>query len=66
MKLTKAKFKDIRDNAYKMAGELGTLAEIGDCWGSGQAYNKSCDMLDAIDEIGYRLGYLDAETNEEL
>lgn len=66
MKLTKAKYKDLRESALKIAGELGTLAEINESTNEIRAYDKSCEMLDSIDEIGFKLGYLDIETCEYL
>jgi hypothetical protein len=60
-------FIELRDEAYKAAGVVGDAAErfrgypVLDV-----AYARMCEGLDAIDDLGVQLGYLDDETNEVL
>ena len=64
MLMSKDKFKKLHDDANKLAGELGTLAERTDDKGLAKAYDKSCQTLDAVEDIGERMGYLNNETLE--
>lgn len=64
--MTKTVYLSIRTTAYKQVGELGTRAELWNIPELNAAYDKACQSLDAIDALGIRLGYLDAETNEVL
>lgn len=65
--MKKNEYLKIRTKAYEFVGEIGTLAELND--GNEYllaAYSKACLSLDEIDQLGYSLGYLDAETNNEI
>lgn len=61
-------FKALRENAYAQAGIIGDVAErfAGLSTQLARAYNSSCETLDAIDQLGFELGYLDGETNEYI
>jgi len=64
--MTRAKYKALRIKAYKLTGEIGTMAEkLGNEMPQLNAsYHEMCRGLDAIDELGVSLGYIDAETND--
>jgi hypothetical protein len=64
-RLNRAGFKELRDEAYKSAGIVGNAAERFESPQLTCAYSLMCEGLDAIDDLGYKLGYLDPETNEE-
>lgn len=66
MKLSKSEFKKLRNTMYKAAGELGTLAELKESFELANAYTHYCNALDFIDALGYKLGYLNPETNEDI
>lgn len=70
--MTRQKYKALRSKLYKSVGELGTLAEIeGAIHGPRHefqlldiSYKNACEMLNHIDALGVKLGYVDAETND--
>ena len=64
--MKRAKFLKLRDAAYKLAGEVGTLTEISNARRLHDAYARLCEGLDSIDGHGYDLGILDPETNDIL
>ena len=61
MKLSKNKYKELRKSALVLAGELGTMAELTEELDACLAYDKACEMLDAIDSIGLRLKYITSD-----
>jgi len=64
--MNRAQYFQLRDQAYKLVGVVGTEAEGGsESDELSDAYRRGSEMLDAIDALGYRLGFLDPETNEE-
>ncbi len=63
--LKKDEYFQLRNELYNAVGELGTLAEKYE-YDLFNAYDSGCNMLDYIDDLGYKLKYLDPETNEEL
>jgi hypothetical protein len=56
--MTREAFFKLRNDAYALAKDL----EVNKILGQG----SMCDVLDAIDQLGAGLKYLDPETNEEL
>lgn len=64
--MTRAKYKALRIKAYKLTGEIGTMAEeLGNEMPQLEtSYKEMCRGLDAIDELGVSLGYVDPETND--
>lgn len=56
----------LRSKMYKVAGEVGTFAEIAKFTALNVAYDKMCQSLDEIDLLGVGLGYIDPETNDVL
>jgi len=64
--LKRKNYLKLRQDAYAFAGILGTDAELTNIPELSTAYESMGPALDAIDALGYRLGILDPETNEEL
>lgn len=64
--LNRLGYIELRELAYKNAGILGDAAERFELVDLNTAYDAACEGLDAIDTLGYSLGYLDAETNEYI
>jgi hypothetical protein len=64
--MTRAKYKALRVKAYKMTGEIGHLAELhgNEMPQLESSYKEMCRGLDAIDDLGISLGYVDPETND--
>ena len=61
-------YKKLRDDTYKLVGVIGTHAELSSRKQQETlyaAYRQGSEMLDFIDQLGYELGYLNPETNEE-
>ena len=55
-------FKRLREQAYKLVGEVGYAGEYSRRFET--AYARGSEMLDEIDNLGAELGYLNAETND--
>lgn len=65
--MKRQEYFQLRDQAYKLVGVVGTEAEdVSESDELSDAYRHGSEMLDAIDALGYRLGFLDPETNEEI
>lgn len=69
--LNRLDYIELRESANKNAGILGDAAERCenadlDATAEYRAYDTACTALDALDALGYKLGYLDAETNEYI
>lgn len=66
--MNRKKYLALRNKAYKLAGEIGTLAELnGDKLPQlDSSYKEMCRSLDSIDELGVDLGFIDAETNNVI
>lgn len=65
--MNRTEYVNLRQSAYALVGVVGTTAELLDVTSEfDSAYCKGCGMLDAIDALGVRLGYVDAETNEVI
>jgi hypothetical protein len=62
--MKRQKYISLRTKAYKLAGEVGTLAELGNMPQLDASYEEMCRALDSIDELGVSLGYIDPETND--
>jgi hypothetical protein len=64
--MTRQKYKALRVKAYKLTGEIGTMAELhgNEMPQLDASYKEMCRGLDAIDELGVSLGYIDPETND--
>lgn len=64
--MEKKAFLALRSELYAAVGIVGSMAEDSDYGSLYIAYNKMSEGLDAIDQLGYQLGFLNPETNEEL
>jgi hypothetical protein len=62
--MEKDEFFKLRNSLYAAICEIGSAAERTDYGALYIAFNKMNDGLDAIDELGYQLGFLNPETNE--
>lgn len=64
--MNRSKYKALRVKAYKLTGVIGTGAELdGNEMPQLEAsYKEMCRGLDAIDDLGVSLGYVDPETND--
>jgi len=62
--MRKIDYLALRNKMYSAVGTLGTHAEETEIPYLQDAYSSGCIMLDDIDCLGVKLGYIDAETNE--
>lgn len=65
--MTRKQYLKLRTDAYKLVGVIGTEAEKYSDYAHGflvPAYSRGSEMLDQIDELGYKLGILNPETND--
>lgn len=56
----------LRQKFYKLAGEVGTLAETNANPLLTAAYKRVSNALDAIEVMGEELGYIDVETGNVI
>lgn len=64
-KLNREGYRELREESYKSVGIVGNAAERFQDTQLEIAYIRMSQGLDAIDQLGYDLGYLDSDTNEE-
>lgn len=62
--MTKYDYLGMRRKAYSLAGTIGTFAELNAIPELNYAYRSLSDALDEIDQLGYKLKYIDPDTNE--